>query len=207
MITERQIALDSISAQDLKIPERGIVFFPERYRIIDLFETKVRKGLFLPRDTLINTALIIPKIPGKADLTTGFQMMLTKINPGGKLDTLASSTISLETRGYQGICLRSLCDTFTLFNSENIVRKHLIKSGYSKKIESLEKVVGKHIGIIHKGVELKRTEDIENVAKDIAPELVKFFDMYPDFPTSFYFKNKAKASLRLLKIRLEDLRN
>ncbi len=200
MSKEKIGALGRFAAGDLNIPEKGLLFFPEKYKIVDVFETKIRKTVLSQPEEIIHAALVMPKIPGGGSRTTGFQMSLTKIRENGELAVIDGG-IGILSRGTGGLEVDGLYN-FTLFNDQDSSNTFNRNMGYSKRIDKLEKAVGRHLGMLCSGIEFKMQKELEESAREIAPALMRFFDLYPDVMTPYYLRYMANHNLRKLRLKL-----
>ncbi len=202
MSRERLTASKRFAVESLEIPEKGLLFSPEKYKIVDVFVTKVRQNALSRPDKVIQAALIMPKAPGEGSRSTGFHMSLTKIQEDGKLSVLAGNTVDILSRGTDGLRAGGLTDIF-LFNDQDRTNTFYRKMGYSKRIDALQNIVGRHLGMLYMGVEFKKQEELEESAREIAPKLMSFFDLYPDVVTPFYIKHTMDHNLRVFGLRLK----
>jgi hypothetical protein len=200
-IDEEQLS-SQISPEDIAIPEIGMFFNPEEYKVLDIVDGLIRRKGMLSQPQKVAAALMIPKVPGTGDSYSGFQMHLHEL-VGGELKADEGNYTELFNRGPQGLSVTTNGGVITidLFGGYEAGLKFYRDSGYSPRIDALQKVVGKYLWDIHRAIELSNQDQIETAALAIAPQLARFLDIFPDVITPFYLKMRAGDHWRNLKYR------
>jgi len=153
-----------------EIPEKDLFIYPKNWEVID------QLTLYTPiKDSPVQFATVVPRVPRIGDFPTGFEMRLVRVN-GRQLSTNPNDRVTLTDMGEAGFLLTSPIGPMWLDKKTSL--ETFIKVGYGPRITNLNKSLARKRAAFR-----YEPEKWKEIAHGLTPLLAHFYVKEPiDLP-------------------------